>query len=291
MRCLKCGHLLSTSDIYCSHCGLKVQESRTDRLIAYYKAQICFVYDKFEKVTTKRNQTLTFIKAHSKYGWSLLNLNGTNALSEHYSDIVPHIEKDEVLYFFVKRGDKWALRTEDEYITEYKYDYMDWYFWGGDLPGYCLIKNNDKEGVMKIKTGEIVFDCIFDNISNASSDFQDYIRSAKIDGKYGIINIAQKSYLTSFEYNNECTAFEAYREKFKAEMDPLQRRTFEIIHNHRPRLTQKDINKTHEFTRQIKIQRLNLAILRLGENSIEFQQFLLENPDMIDIYLNLKQNK
>ena len=84
MRCLNCGHLLSISDIYCSQCGLKVQETRIDRLIAYYKAQICFVYDKFEKVTTFRNNTLTFIKAHSKYGWSLLDLNCTKVLDEYY---------------------------------------------------------------------------------------------------------------------------------------------------------------------------------------------------------------
>lgn len=243
MRCLKCGHLLSNSDIYCSQCGLKVKESRTERVIAYYKAQICFVYDKFEKVTTHRNENLTFIKAHSKYGWSLLNLNGTNALSEHYSDIVPHIEKDEVLYFFVKRGNKWALRTREKYITEYKYDYMHWHFWGGDLPGYCLIKNNDKEGVMKINTGEIVFDCIYDKISNASSDFQDYIRSAEIDGKYGLINIEKGIHLTSFNYNCECAAFEAFRKVQLDRLNPFDKKIIE---------TQNRIRERHKTIQHYK---------------------------------------
>ena len=290
MRCLKCGHLLSTSDIYCSQCGLKVQKSRADRLIAYYKAQICFAYDKFEKVSAfaYRNENYTFIKAHSKNGWELFDLNGRKVINETYSDIVPYFEIDGESYYFVKRGEKWALRTTNKYITQYTFDNI---YGRRNLPEYCFIKNNGKEGIIKTGTGEIIFDCIFDSISHADSEYSDHILFAELNGKYGIINIAQKSYLTSFQYNNECAASEAYREKCKANMDPLQRRTFEIIHNHRPRLTQKDINKTHEFTRKIKIYGLNQAILRLGENSIEFQQFLLENPDMIDIYLNLKQNK
>ena len=228
MRCLRCGHLLASNDIYCSHCGSMVKESRDDKLISYYTAQICFVYDRFEKVSTPRNETLTFIKAHSKYGWSLLDLNCTKVIDEHYSDIVPHIEDDGEIYYFVKRGDKWALRTRDRYITEYTYDYMDWSFWGGYIPGYCEIMVDGKKGVMKIKTGEIIFDCIFDKISSSSSCCSDHVRAAQINGKYGIINIERGSYLTSFDYIHEGDAFEAFRKIQLKNLSPFAKQILQV---------------------------------------------------------------
>lgn len=181
-------------------------------MMEYYRSVIDFSYTKIElsedKLYTKKNgQTIGYLKAYNESGCSLFYFDGRPVFSQIYDDCGCFISKDGIEYFKIKSGAKWGFRTIRNLLAKFQFDELDLYWFGG-VDGIVRVKNNNKYGFLRLATGHVVFDCIFDDIGHRAIQWPEDYRTASKDNRWGVISLERGVAVSSFVFRNEGEALE-----------------------------------------------------------------------------------
>lgn len=204
MYCIKCGTRLPDNANFCINCGAKVEQRlQPNNLIEYYRSMIDFSFTKIEMTDGynhySNNKKIEYLKAFDDDVCYVFDFSCNRIFAGLYNDF-DFIIYNNIEYFLLQKGNKWALMTKQGFLTQFIYDKIGTCMLA---PGYVCVTQDEKHGIINLTSGKTVFDCIFDDIGHRCTSWPDDCFTVKKDNKWGAISIIHGTILIPFIYKNE----------------------------------------------------------------------------------------